>query len=483
KFKLSHGLFIDQNSVEQSYQTAFHVNSAPIVKNEIQQSIKLRNITQKFDSLLLSQGIVIPDSIQNLPFNSKILDLSATNDLYCEILCEQISIDFNIQSLKPTAQLISMIKAALNSKTPIDKLENVYRIFGHLIPTKVIIGNKLKRLVCFPENKLDEKIKINNEHEFMEFSEKENMLLKVWREKMRPFDSSYMFAIDSTPIEISQIPSWLELNKRNKSEWRIIKLFTVPLHKILEIEHQKKIEYFYQKQDCILMTGKNSIADYDAGYLQIDFENVLKSNNYHLFGALVGSDDVKLADVFIRFSLKSIVGFSVSWHDFRKNYNQELEECKKRSYFLQWILIGCPIEIGYFDPVYHNLRIKHGIKKMKLTLDNVLKPVNSEDMLYSGTWIADINVDKLSYSHKNIILCEAECGLAPSIFFFNTNIASYRDTGLIKIYVKTINEEVFEFIKEYKELDVKIRHCVIFFENEVFVNSVLWNISHSLESF
>ncbi|CAG8571521.1 6291_t:CDS:2 [Ambispora gerdemannii] len=417
-----------------------------------------------------------PDSTRNLPFNSEILDHSTTKDLHFEILCEQISIDLDIHNLKPTAQLISVVETALNSKTPIEKLENVYNNFGHLIPTKVIIGNKLKRIVCFPENQFDEKIK---GHEFVKFSEKENELLKSWREDIRPFDSSYMLAMDCMPVEISRIPDWLEYNKRNKLDWRIIKLFTVPLHKILDIAQQKKIEYLYQKQDCILMIGKNLIADYDAGYLQIEFESVLKSANYHLFGVLVDSDNAKLTDVFVRFSLKTVLGFSVSWHDFRKNYNQKIDElnieCENRAYFLQWILIGSPIEIGYTDPAYRHLTIKFGVEKIKLTLDNVIELANSEDIPPAKTWIANINIDKVIFPQRNLILFDTECDFAPSIFFFNSKIVSWREYGLIRMHLKTMNEEDYEFIEEYKGLEVRIRYCVLFFENESLVDSVLWN--------
>ncbi|CAG8543916.1 4877_t:CDS:2, partial [Ambispora gerdemannii] len=327
---------------------------------------------------------------------------------------EQLSIEINIQALKPTRNLKLAIQTALESNTPIENLKLVLQEFGNFFPTKIILEN----------------------------------LLVNWKENIQQFDSSYMIEMGGDPIDLSQIPEWLENISNQHSEWHIIKRVVIPLYKILDKNQQRDIENLLINKDYVLMKENTPFFNYSTGYQRILFDSQLKSNNYQLFG-IVTCNGEKLENVYVRFSLKTVYGFSVSWHDFRQDYipvndSDRITFDSSQTYILQWIIIGCPSEIGYFDPTTRNISVKSGVKELKL----------KHDMTTQST---PIEVGK-SLFQKNIVILDVEYTPLPTYLFFKTKIGEWKEDGSFEIQIQEENSKPIAMDDDYI---AKIRWCVL----------------------
>ncbi|CAG8596146.1 2227_t:CDS:2, partial [Ambispora gerdemannii] len=420
KINLSHGLNIREYQIEQTTQPAIKFEFTPLFTNNISKSLMLRKITGS-EVFFLTQGLII-DSNSNfdhkLLIDNEIFDELKTNNIYCEIISEQLSIEINIQTLKPTRKLRLEIQAALESNTPIENLKHVFQNFGHFFPTKIIL-------------------------------EIENLLVN-WKENIRQFDPSYMIEMGGDPISLSRIPEWLENVSNQYSEWHIIKRVVVPLYKILDENQQRDIENLFIKEDYVLMNNKTPLLDYSTGYQRIKFGGRLKSNNYQLFGIIVTCNDEKLENVYVRFSLKTVCGFSVSWHDFRQDYIQANDETtfdsSQPQYIFQWILIGCPSEIGYFDLTTRNILVKSGVKESKLKHDTTIQSTQIE----VGN----------SLFNKNIVILDVEYTPLPTYLFFKTAFGEWQEDGSFAIQIQ---EEKNKHMDD--DYTIKIRWCVLKIDN------------------
>ncbi|CAG8562455.1 9313_t:CDS:2 [Ambispora leptoticha] len=316
--------------------------------------------------------------IQESFVNDEIFDDLKANNIYLEILNEQISITFDIQNLKPTEDLCLEIQNALKSNIPIQNLKLVFQKFGHYIHKKLILGNKLQRIV----------LKENTEHvyyleEFNDFSK-----IEEWKQLVQPFDSSYMITMNGHPIELS------------------------------------------------------------SGYQRIEYESQLKSDNYQLFGNVLTCEGKRITDVYVKFSMKTKFGFSVNWHDRRQGYIQANDD--RRPYMLQWILIGCPCEIGYFDSNTRDIPVNVGVKEIKLT--------HYTETHYTETVKIDVGNPLLQ---KNIVAFDFEYALLSSFLFFETNILKWDISGSIEVQIELIKEEYDKIIDERDDFTVVIRWCVL----------------------
>ncbi|CAG8626157.1 7974_t:CDS:2, partial [Ambispora gerdemannii] len=206
KFKLINGIIIDKYSVKQSIDPVinYKYSQKPMSAYKQSQNMKISYTSKICDSFMLSEGIEIDASSSEdlkdffMLFNmnprkhsgnSFVNDLE-THDIYCEIASEQISIEYNIQNIKSTAELKLAVEIALKSNTPIEYLYHVFNKFGHLFAIKIIIGNKLQRIV-----RLNGKINEKEDKRSIclpEFDELDNETLNRWKEEIRPHDSSYL---------------------------------------------------------------------------------------------------------------------------------------------------------------------------------------------------------------------------------------------------------------------------------------------------
>ncbi|CAG8586233.1 182_t:CDS:2 [Ambispora leptoticha] len=399
KIKFFHGITNQAFQIIQSSLPAIKDDFTPLLEITSGKSSLLKCTTTNSELFSLSQGIIMDQDSQKLFDNHEIFSNLEKSNIYLEILSEQLSMIFDFQNLKPTKDLHSEIQEALKSYIPIEKLKLVFKKFGNYVHTKLIFGNKLQRII------LKEDIKRQDgSAEFNDFSE-----IEKWKELVQPFDTSFMIAMDGYPIELSQIPKWLDVVSNQESEWYIVKRVVVPLYKILDVNQQHEIENLFKMENFVLMSNITLLSDYSSGYHRIEYDSPLKSDNYQLFGS-VTCDGERLENIYVKFNMKTEYGFSVSWHD-KSTFD-------RKPHALRWILIGCPSEIGYFDPKTRNISVILGVKEIKLT--ETVK----------------INVEK-----SNIVTFNIEYVSIPTSSFFRTNIVEKQKAGSIEVKIEAIKEE------------------------------------------
>ncbi|CAG8521823.1 14261_t:CDS:2, partial [Ambispora leptoticha] len=445
KFELINGIIVDKYLIEQSSNPVIDHRYSK-VEYKKSNNMKISHASKICDSFMLSQGIEI-DAIsaeelkkffrlfnlntRNTSNNALLNDLK-THDVYCEITSEQVSVEYNIQNIKITAELKVAIDKALGTNTPIENLKHIFNKFGYLFAMKTVIGNKLQRIVRLNGDTND------NENKYPiylpEFNEIDNETLNSWKKEIQPHDSTYLLTMDVF-----------------ETEWRIIKRVVTPLYKILDIEQQQKIEKLFSNQDHILMTNTTTILDFNAGYQRIEFNDKLKSNKYQIFGNVVDANGQTFTNIYVKFSLKSDYGFSVNWIQDDMNHFETLQA----SYKLKWMLIGCPSEIGYFDATTRDKEIKTGSTEMKITSMKEAVPENDD---LAQQWTCRINVDMpLSLSSVVSLNVEYPTTQKTPIFKASENISD----SIIEVKIEPIDYGNVEFLN-YEETTVIIRWCVLF---------------------
>ncbi|CAG8570166.1 9268_t:CDS:2 [Ambispora gerdemannii] len=465
EFKSTNGIIVDKYSIEQSIDPVID-SPKPIIEYKKSQNMKISYASKKCDSFRLSEGIEIDaSSSEDLRKFFVLLDMHPrnhsdnaflneleTHDVYCEIASEQVSIEYNIQNIEITAEFKDAIGKALKTNTPIEDLKRVFNKFGHLFTTKIIIGNKLQRMVRLNGEK-------DKENHVSIYHDIGNESLSLWKEKIQPYDSSYLWTMDGDPIEINQISNWLETIPLFELEWHIIKRIVTPLYKILCINQRKEIEKLFSKQDHILITNTTEILAFNTGYQRIEFNSKLKSRNYQIFGKIVDANGKELPNIYVKFSLKSEYGFSVNWiRAGDKNFSINLQTLS-----LEWRLIGCPSEIGYFDSTTRDKEIKTGSTELKIASNKEAPILEVEDP--TQQWSCRINtcIDKpdkpLSSSSISLNLEYPTTRKAP-IFKASYKILQ-QFYSIIEVKVELIKAEYVEFLNEDEEITVTIRWCVI----------------------
>ncbi|CAG8554580.1 8328_t:CDS:2, partial [Ambispora leptoticha] len=402
KIKFFHGITNQAFQIIQSSLPAIKYDFTPLLEITSGKSSLLKCITTDSELFPLSQGIIMVQDSQELFDSHELISDLKTNNIYFEILNEQLSIEFDLQNLKPTENLFLEIQKALESNMPIEELKLIFENFGNFVHTKLIFGNKLQRIVSKEQSGcLDRSI------EFDDFIEIES-LLKKWEESIQPFDSSYMIAMDHHPVNRSQISEWLDRVSNQESEWYIVKRVVMPLYQILHENQKREIKNLFIEENLVLMSGMKEFLDYSSGYQRIEFGSQLKSDNYQLFGSVLSNNGERIEDIYVKFSMKTENGFSVSWHD-KSTFD-------RTPYALRWILIGCPRKIGYSDPKTRDISVNLGVEEIKFK---------------NFPEIVNIDVEK-SLISRNIVSFDIEYVPIPTSLFFKTSIVEWQEAGPIK---------------------------------------------------
>ncbi|CAG8572385.1 11987_t:CDS:2 [Ambispora leptoticha] len=422
-------------------------------KIELRQSknITIQKVSQIDHMKMLFQGIEIEKSSyedsKNFFDSCGISNKTKTHVMFCEIIKEKASIEYDITKLKPTAELHLAIEEALASNEPIENLNFVFQKFGYFFTTKVIIGDKLTRSVRFTGKKYSDCSGLKDKnlfgtHIFDKFSEKEK-LLEQWKEQIKPINSSFMLTINGDIVERSDIPKWLE---SKESDWNIVKRVVIPLYKILDIKQQFKIKNLLTKENRVLMKKETLLIDASKSYHRCIFNEPLKSYNYQVFGKIVSLAE---ADIDVQFSCKSKSGFSVNW-------NKKIEE--EGPITFQWMLIGCPSEIGYYDSKTRNVSVKMGFTKLKLEPKNEIEAKNE-----LKSWYKQIDVG-ITLQQQHAISIDVECASTVNRLIFFQSAYSIISASVIEIRVGTNEAEILKLLKKDTEFLVNIRWCVTFEE-------------------
>ncbi|CAG8617767.1 9682_t:CDS:2, partial [Ambispora gerdemannii] len=467
KCKSINGIIIGKYSIEQSIDPVMVYKYSPklIIEYKKSKNMKISYASKIRDSFMLSEGIEIDESssedlknflmlfdmnLSKYSDNAFLNDLE-THDVYFEITSEQVTIAYDIQNINVTGELKFSVEKALKSNTPIEDLKHVFNKFGHLFTTKLIIGNKLQRIVRLNGENND---KENKRSIYLpEFNELDNETLNRWKKEIQPHDSSYLLTMDGGSIEINKISKWLENIPLFETEWLIIKRVVIPLYKILAIDQKQKIEKLFSKQDHILMTNTTTILDFDTGYQRIDFNSKLKSSSYQIFGKVVDANGQTFSNIYVKFSLESEYGFSVNWI-------QAGDSLQTPPYNLEWMLIGCPSEIGYFDSTTRDKEIKTGSTELKIASRKEATILKDEDL--TQQWSCRINLDR-SLSPSSVVSLNVEYPTTRKTPILKASYQILPEShSNIEIKVEPIKDEYVEFLSEDEEITVAVRWCVVF---------------------
>ncbi|CAG8531540.1 5363_t:CDS:2 [Ambispora gerdemannii] len=401
---------------------------SPNTSARIRQVLQIDDINQK----LLFEGVEIDensiDDFKKFLVRFIISNNTKTNAIHFEIIKERIFIEVDIRSLKPNAELNSAVQDALSSPTPICELRLVFEKYGHFVPIKLVMGDKLQQNIKTYEKFAEKDIVTKNYEGFSE-----NEITSI-------LHSSVVYAVNGDPLDISQIPSWFE---KTSNKERVIKRVVVPIIKILDHEQQLKIEDLFTKENRVLMKNKTLLMDTSKSYYRFFFDKPLKSYNYQIFGKLVSLEG---SDIDVKFNLKSESGFSVNWDKKRKI---------KGSIELEWMLIGCPSEIGYYDSKTRDISVKTGFVELKLEPRNEIKNKNG-----SKSWSKRIDVG-ISLSQHHAISIDVEFASASNKMMFFQSSCSVIFRSVVEVRIETYEVETLELIEKDKEFFLNIRWCVV----------------------
>ncbi|CAG8460639.1 11416_t:CDS:2 [Acaulospora morrowiae] len=328
---------------------------------------KLVNSTKRGDTFLLENHICT--SADNLKW---VLDdyivknpLDHTNDIYLEIQCPRVEIIVDKELIMPFEILITNITKALEHTDPYHELLRVFRIFGHFLPSKIILGHKVYKMISVSRNKPAECINCED------FAANKNDILDRWKEFIRPcyFDSPYLVSINGEIILEEKLEEWMnscltsDTSSLDIINWNDL----YPLYEILEKPLRQVVKSVLgiddqvgnsEAKEKVLMVGIISIdQEYDrvnfpkqsksdkikeqGYYYRVNFPRKLKSNKYKIFGKLMTQNGESIDNVVVKFRSMDTRGFSARIEKFEEKELNNLQ--------ITWLLIGSPAQIGFYS--------------------------------------------------------------------------------------------------------------------------------------
>ncbi|CAG8446458.1 16456_t:CDS:2 [Dentiscutata erythropus] len=297
-------------------------------------------------------------------------DETFTNDIFLMIQCTKVKLIIKKESIKPSDELINKIEEALKHNDSYHKLLDVFKRYGHFLPKKVTLGHKLFRMTFLTVDKIAEEPDNNNNGAIWstldDFPEnKLEDIFNQWEECINSYnlDLSYLVSINGELIMKNKIKMWIKFCLESdldslqviscKELYPLYEIFDLPLRQKVEsvfaINRQIKTTLGIDNQDetinknnikeRVLMAGIVPIKDPPYSY-SVKFPVCFKSNNYQIFGKFITQYDEPIDEVIIKFDFMSTYGFLIFMDDYELTYVNPK---------IAWILIGIPVEIGYFS--------------------------------------------------------------------------------------------------------------------------------------
>jgi hypothetical protein len=143
----------------------------------------------------------------------------------------------------------------------------------------------------------------------------------------------------------------------------------VPLYKILNMEHQRKIneilDKFYDPNFRIIMTGITDLKDLDNDedvmhYKRIDVETSLEDENYEVFGSIILENNIILDNICVNFGLYDFNGF------YAIVKKSEIVNIDIRKCYVSWMIVGKPSLLSVFSPKNRDFQVNCFKKLIKL---------------------------------------------------------------------------------------------------------------------
>ncbi|CAG8732576.1 11940_t:CDS:2, partial [Gigaspora rosea] len=369
---LSHGLIIDMKKIHPSNSSAFTFKIKP-------ETVELQ--ARKFQAKLAPSSIykdsfLLENHIDQSAINSEDLDWmnianplkneTPVNDIYLEVQNPRIELVLKKGSIKPSESLNNYIEEALKHHYPYQELMEAFKIYGHLIPERVILGNKLYMMSHLIANEKSPNLgAVNDEWTTNEdFVAKGDEFFNKWEEYMKQnhFDSSYLISINGDIVMRDDIEQWVNNCLRGGNDFlHVISWKNLyPLYEIFDDPLRQEIKLILGNDDQtnnskikekVLMAGIISVQD-STTYYRVKFSNHLESNKYKIFGNLVTNDGVPNDSYVVKFKSMNMCGFSAIIENFNNNCEMSIKNLQ-----ITWLLIGIPSEVGVYSSDTRNISI------------------------------------------------------------------------------------------------------------------------------
>ncbi|CAG8530551.1 26490_t:CDS:2, partial [Gigaspora margarita] len=360
--KLNHGLIINAKKMQIATPLACASTSEPKMKvlDIIKFQAKLIPSSKPRNSFLLENHIT--GDLDNLDWISNadpLINTSKANSVYLEIKFSKAEITFEKGSIKPSKEFDAAIKNSLNHNNPYRELIKVFEEFGHFLPNKVILGDKLYSISKSSTTQKSAGLKSINK----EFKKADDFsrdcrdyidIMKQWQTCIKSnsnVDSSSLTSIGGNSIKKDKIKEWaISCLTKSPDSWNIINWEDLyPLYEILEPQVCQDVKLCLGIDEQTISTGvKEKVLR--SGVIQIDsskykypvkFDIPLESNNYQIFGKVSKQDGTPVDNVDVKFKSKDKSGFLATVETFSENNLDDLQ--------ITWVLVGIPSDVGIFD--------------------------------------------------------------------------------------------------------------------------------------
>ncbi|CAB4432222.1 unnamed protein product [Rhizophagus irregularis] len=422
------GLIINQyRKIAKSKKIAINFIEIPNVRSSNKSYLEVIPYTNK---------PIIPQHIINsLYMNPRLIksDDIIYGDCNFLVKFEQYEILIERNYIKPSKEFEHDINVALNNMKPFKALQDVFEEYGHFFPQKITLGRSLKKNIThIPHIYLDEK---------------ETGEMSAYRIDLKPpiFESlklylndlniSYLLTQKENIVEQNELPDLMQ----NLSNLEIIEMDgIISLHKLLDIEQQRKVDIILNnnnevqdnnKNYKIIMTGITNLKDLNnensEHYKRIEIEPPLDDDNYEVFGSIISKNNLKLEEFLVKFRLYDFNGFSAMIKTLRTD--NIITEC-----FLLWVIVGNPSVSSVFSPKNRDLQIDY-IKELKIDrneesyyLIQTPSPLSQGccvfvNAYYSSTTYEPLNVKSVILWKRNQIMVNIE-PIEPAMDYLYFNI-------------------------------------------------------------
>ncbi|RGB40260.1 hypothetical protein C1646_688134, partial [Rhizophagus diaphanus] len=257
---------------------------------------------------------------------------------------------------------------------PLMCLQDVFDEYGHFFPLNVVLGKSLKNILpnSLPYN--SEKIDLGT------------VSVDSLKSHLDKLNISYLLTEKGDVIDKNNLSNWIQ---NTNDDLEVIEFENIiSLHRILEIEQQKKIDVILNRKGNlkIIMTGIDELKDLDINntehYKRINIEPSLEDEDYEVFGSVISKDNLKSEDFLVTFGLYDLNGFSAMIKSSR-NKDIDITEC-----YILWMIIGNPSKLSIFSPSNREFQVDYIKKSILLQSNNSYYPIKTSYKLPEGCTIS-----------------------------------------------------------------------------------------------
>jgi hypothetical protein len=374
---LFQGLIIDKHfELVLSKKIAINFPKIPNVESVNKSLMKIIRPTTKIEGFLISNNIFSIKDIESFPFIKEINkseNIGYEDYTHLFVRFEKYRIMFD--AITPSEEFKQAIEKALDSMKPVTHLQDVFDEYGHFFPKNVVLGRSLKYILQNPLLCSSEKI------------ESERVSVESLKLHLDKLEIPYLLTKKGDIIKKDELSNWIQ---NINDDLEVIELDDIiSLHRILEIEQQKRIDAILNEKDNlrIVMTGIDELKDLNIKntehYKRINIEASLEDEDYEVFGSVISKDNLRLEDFLVTFGLYDFNGFSAMIKSFNNKTNSDITEC-----YLLWMIIGNPSKLSIFSPRNREFQVDCVKETITLQSNNFYYPIKTSHNLSEGYTIS-----------------------------------------------------------------------------------------------